>query len=87
MNVIVFRLELCPMCELLIKQLNQLDIVPIVKDMQNSESMAELLVDGVYTQNAPVLKIDDEYFYDNMIFDNDTLKNNIIKILKKGDIL
>ena len=83
MEIIVYRLETCPMCELLIEQLNQLNISAIIKDMQDSESMAELLVNDVYTQNAPVLKINDEYFYDKMIFDGNKLKTNILELLKK----
>ena len=82
MEIIEYRLEFCPLCDLLSETLKSLDIKFEIRNMQDSESIADLLVDGVFTQNAPVLKIGNDYFYDEMLIKNGKVVDAVIHLIK-----
>ena len=77
-TVTIYSLDVCPNCELIKEKMIEMGISYVNKDMSESDSIAELAINGVYTMNAPVIEIDNNgvkrYFYDKMLMeksDND----------------
>ncbi|MFA7067331.1 MAG: glutaredoxin domain-containing protein [Dysgonamonadaceae bacterium] len=76
--IIEYRKEFCPMCDRVCDELSKRNIIFETRDLDESESIAELYSDGVFPQSAPVLKIGDEYFYDGTLFNGDDLSDEVI---------
>lgn len=81
--IIEYRKEFCPMCDRVCDELTKRNVIFETRDLDASETIAELYSDGVFPQSAPVLKIDDEYYYDTTLFNGDNLST---EVLKKFDI-
>lgn len=76
--IIEYRKEFCPMCDRVYDELSKRNIIFETRDLDESESIAELYSDGVFPKSAPVLKIGDEYFYDDTLFNGDDLSDEVI---------
>jgi len=77
--IIEYRKEFCPMCEKLYEELTRRNLTFTTCDLDDSSSIAELYADGVFPQSAPVLKIDDDYYYDATLFLGDNLTDEVIR--------
>ncbi len=87
-SVVVYSLEVCPICEIVKSELKSLGVEFVNKDMGASENISELYMNGVYTMNAPVVKITKcdltDYFYDDAIFNKtnkDKLSEEIMELI------
>ena len=69
-DITIFRMEFCPRCETLAELLRQQNVQFTERMMDDSESIAELLSNSIFTMTSPILKIDDAYFTDTQIFTN-----------------
>ena len=84
-EVTVYSLDICPICEIVKNNIKKMGIKFINKNMSDSDSIAELAINGVYTRNAPVIKLtienEDIYFYDDMLLDGDNLKEELYNLI------
>ncbi len=55
-GLIVYRLEFCPNCELLKAYLDARGAAYVEEDLSSAEALTELRVNGVFVNEAPVLR-------------------------------
>jgi len=55
-SLIIYTLENCPNCELLKNYLDRLGVTYTEEDMSGAASLTELRVNGVFVEEAPVLR-------------------------------
>ena len=55
-SLIIYTLENCPNCELLKNYLDRLGVTYTEEDMSSAASLTELRVNGVFVEEAPVLR-------------------------------
>jgi len=68
MIVNVYSTEVCPKCNKLKKFFKAKGIAFESLDMQEAENLAELRFNQVFTNNAPVLQVEDRFFTVEEIF-------------------
>jgi glutaredoxin len=61
-NIIVYTLPICPNCDVFKSTLTNNDVKYITKDLEDDETRMELLMDCVTLVEAPIIKIDNQYF-------------------------
>jgi len=74
----IYTKEFCPNCEILKEYLIEHDIVYQEYNLDDSDVIAELMADMVFIAYAPVLKIGEEYYYDNSLFEGGKLNSVVI---------
>lgn len=67
-GVIVYRLEFCPNCELLKAYLNERGASYAEEDMSTAAALTELRVNGVFVNEAPVLRKGDLFLTSTELF-------------------
>ncbi|MCX6681680.1 MAG: glutaredoxin family protein [Methanoregula sp.] len=67
-GLILYTLEHCPNCEMLNVFLKSNGKIFSERDMSTAESLTELRVNGIFTNEAPVLQKGDEFFTSDVIF-------------------
>jgi glutaredoxin len=83
-NLIIYTLECCPNCEALKEYLETNKIAFTVKDMGSAESLTELRVNGVFVNEAPVLKSGSEFLVTRDLFCAGVLNEDRVKKLIEG---
>lgn len=76
-NIIIYSTKTCENCPVLKELFESNNISFTEKDMTTTESLTELSMFGIFTMMAPVLRIDDKFYYKEII---DTGKLNIDKV-------
>lgn len=77
----VFSTTVCPKCKRLKKFLDELGVKYVSMNMEAPEDMAELFHAGVFTYNAPVLNVGNEYITSNGLFQGGKLNELYVKEL------
>ncbi|MBP2030191.1 glutaredoxin [Methanohalophilus levihalophilus] len=67
-DITVYTTQTCPRCVRLKKLLGENNIVYNEADMSTPESLTELRINGVFTNEAPVLQIDDTFLTGDDLF-------------------
>ncbi|HUU75562.1 MAG TPA: glutaredoxin family protein [Methanoregulaceae archaeon] len=83
-DVIIYTLEFCPNCELLKEYLKNQEIPFSEQDMSSAESLTDLRVNGVFVQEAPVLRKDSRFLTSVEMFHTGTIREDVIKKLIEG---
>jgi len=83
-DVIIYTLEFCPNCELLKEYLKNQEIPFSEQDMSSAESLTDLRVNGVFVQEAPVLRKDSGFLTSVEMFHTGTIREDVIKKLIEG---
>lgn len=73
-GVKIFCTAACPFCERVKRALDKRNIMYDAALMTEAASLTELRVAGVFTLSAPVLRVDDEYYTVDELFDGDNLR-------------
>jgi glutaredoxin len=67
-GLILYTLEHCPNCEMLKVFLKSNGKNFSERDMSSAESLTELRLNGIFTNEAPVLQNGDEFFTSALLF-------------------
>lgn len=67
-DIVIYTTEVCPRCKILKKYFDSKNIVYTEEDMSSAESLTELAMNNIFTNTAPVLKIDEKFFTSKEIF-------------------
>jgi glutaredoxin len=84
-QLIVYTLELCPNCELLKGFLKKAGHAYAERDLSSAESLAELRVNGVFVNEAPVLQKGEDFYTSADLFPTGKLDETHIAQLISGD--
>jgi len=83
MEIKIYTLPNCPQCSVLKKKIRSVGLPFKELDMEDPDCMTDLIMDGVYVREAPVLFIDGKYWTYDQIFDKQgNLSPEILEILK-----
>lgn len=83
---IVYTLECCPHCELLKEYLKTRGYPFVEEDMSSAESLTELRVNGIFVNEAPVLRRGEDDFYTSSdLFENGRLLENAVDRIAAGE--
>ncbi|BDC36256.1 MAG: NrdH-redoxin [Candidatus Methanoliparum thermophilum] len=74
MVIKIFTLPNCPHCKILKDKIRSVGIPFKELDMEDPDCMTDLIMDGVYVKEGPVLFIDGRYYTHDQIFDK---QNNL----------
>ena len=77
-RVVVYSTANCPKCEKLKSGLQAGELEYTEMDMTSKEAQTELRFNGVFTVNAPVLQVGDDFFTSDQIFNGNSIKSEII---------
>ena len=80
----VYTLESCPHCERLKDFLKKGGYVFSERDMSTAESLTDLRMNGVFTNEAPVLQKNNDFYTCAEIFPGGTLNSEQVKKILKG---
>lgn len=81
-DVIVYSTEVCPKCMKLKKVLKENGVEYKEERMDTTENIAELRFNGVFTNNAPVLAIGEDFYIHSDLFDGSVVNTEfVIEIL------
>jgi glutaredoxin len=83
-QLIVYTLESCPHCEHLKDFLKRGGYAFSERDMSTAESLTELRVNGVFTNEAPVLQKGDDFYTCTDLFPGGLLNSEQVRIIIKG---
>jgi glutaredoxin len=83
-KLIVYTLEYCPNCESLKEYLESNGIVFSTKDMASAESLTELRVNGIFVNEAPVLRSGGEFLAPRDLFRAGILNEERVRHLIEG---
>jgi glutaredoxin len=72
-GLILYTLKHCPNCEMLKVFLKSSGKIFSERDMSTAESLTELRVNGIFTNEAPVLQNGDEFFTSDLLFSHGKL--------------
>ncbi|MEM2924610.1 MAG: hypothetical protein QXJ68_02845 [Methanocellales archaeon] len=81
-SIIIYTLPNCPSCDRLKKELASSGWIFEERNMSTVDSLVELRFNGVFTNTAPVLQIEDEFYTSKEIFQGESLNREIIKRLE-----
>ena len=70
-EVTVYSTKVCPRCKVLKKFLESIEVEYGVMDMSLPEALTELRMNGVFTLEAPVLQVDDDFYIGADMFDDE----------------
>jgi glutaredoxin len=82
--MVVYSLEYCPNCELLKEYLTRNHIPFDEKDMATAESLTELRVNGVFVNEAPVLRCGSGFLTSRDLFSHGALREEQVQKLSEG---
>ncbi|PTD94696.1 NrdH-redoxin [archaeon SCG-AAA382B04] len=74
MNPKVYTTSNCPKCKKLKDYLSKKQIEYQEQDMTEPQARAELAMNDVFAKSAPILRINEEYYKMNSLFDQNSLK-------------
>jgi glutaredoxin len=77
-EVVVYGLEVCPNCEELKKFLKLSSVLYKEKDMATAEGLTEITIGGVFTREAPVLRVGEKFYPSKMLFKQGKLDTEFI---------
>jgi len=81
-DIVVYTTQTCPRCVRLKKVLEENNVSYREADMSTPESLTELRVNGVFTNEAPVLQIDETFLTgDDLFRGNDVNTDALVDIL------
>jgi glutaredoxin len=75
LKYVVYTTEDCPRCEQVKRTLKDWDANFQTVDMTTAEALTELRVNGVFALSAPVLRVDDEFYTVEELFDGDVIRD------------
>lgn len=82
MKVIVYSTEICPNCRTLKDLLKSMNISFQEISLNNPTTMTDLAMNGIFPMMAPILRVNDK-FYNNEIIENGKLNaSKVINLLK-----
>ncbi|MDK2891614.1 glutaredoxin [Methanohalophilus sp.] len=81
-EITVYTTQSCPRCVRLKKLLDENNIAYKEADMSTPESLTELRINGVFTNEAPVLQIDNTFLEGNDLFSGNEVNKKAL-----GDLL
>ncbi|MCK9576500.1 MAG: NrdH-redoxin [Clostridia bacterium] len=82
MIVNVYSTKVCPKCKRLKTFLTSNGIAFESLDMQEAENLAELRFNQVFTNNAPVLQVEDRFFTIEEIFKgSELLESRVLEVI------
>ena len=74
----VYTTEICPRCKQLKAVLDAKSINYEEIDMTSPEARTELIINNVFAISAPVLQVNEEFIESDHLFDNDSVKHDIV---------
>ncbi len=77
-DIVVYTLPVCPNCQTLKQALMHYSIAFEEEDLDNPQARTALLMHGVFTTTAPVLKVKDTFLTYEELFENDTLRIELV---------
>lgn len=77
-KIIIFSVANCPKCEQLKSAIPEGDYQE--KDMGNPEALTYLRCNEVFTMAAPVLQVNDQFLTIRELFENDTLRTDVLSL-------
>lgn len=83
-KLVVYTLEYCPNCELLKEFLTRNHIPFNEKDMSTAESLTELRINGVFVNEAPVLRGAGGFLTSRDLFSGGALREERVQKLSEG---
>jgi glutaredoxin len=83
-QLIVYTLESCPHCENLKDFLKKGGYAFSERDMSTAESLTELRINGVFTNEAPVLQKNEDFYTCTDLFPGGMLDSEQIRTIVKG---
>jgi len=82
MVIKIYSTEVCPKCNKLKKFFKAQCIAFESLDMQEAENLAELRFNQIFTNNAPVLQVEDRFFTVEEIFKGtELLENKVLEAI------
>ena len=84
-SLIVYTLEFCPHCDLLKAYLKEKGAPYSEEDMSSAESLTELRVNGVFVNEAPVLRKGDSFLTTYDLFSQGKVNTKAVDDLLLGD--
>ncbi len=81
-DIIVYTTQTCPRCVRLKRLLGENNVAYTEADMSTPEAQTELRINGVFTNEAPVLQIDETFLKGDDLFRGDDVNTDAL-----GDIL
>ena len=83
-DLVIYTLECCPNCEILKEYLNRNHIPYSEKDMSTAESLTELRINGVFVNEAPVLRGAGVFLTTRTLFSGGVLQEERVRKLSEG---
>ena len=83
-NLVIYTLEYCPNCEILKEYLTQNHLPYTEKDMSTAESLTELRINGVFVNEAPVLKGEAGFLTSGISSPAVVLREDLVQKLSEG---
>lgn len=84
-SLTVYTLEFCPHCDLLKAYLKEKGAPYSEEDMSSAESLTELRVNGVFVNEAPVLRKGDSFLTTYDLFSQGKVNTKVVDDLLLGD--
>lgn len=85
LHFIVYTLEFCPNCELLKACLTAKGLSYEEQDMSTAENLTELRVNGVFVNEAPVLRLGDDFYTSADLFAGGRVLEDVIDGIAAGE--
>ncbi|MEN6341178.1 MAG: glutaredoxin family protein [Methanospirillum sp.] len=83
-GVIVYRLEFCPNCELLKAYLKERGVAFVEEEMSSAAALTELRVNGIFVNEAPVLRKGDVFLTSAELFSGGAVDAGAVDALLDG---
>ncbi len=77
-DIVLYTLPVCPNCQTLKQALMHYSIGFDEEDLDSPQARTALLMRGVFTTTAPVLKIKETFLTYEELFENDTLRIDLV---------
>jgi glutaredoxin len=84
-QLIIYTLEHCPNCELLKTYLKEKEAAFVEEDMSTAESLTELRLNGVFVNEAPVLRKDEIFLTSRELLHAGEVNEKNVSLLLSGD--
>lgn len=68
-DIAIYATRDCPKCQALKAAMPPLSFRTV--DMSTPEGLTELRINGVFVLEAPILRVDDDFYYGRDLFDSD----------------
>ncbi len=77
-DIVLYTLPVCPNCQTLKQALMHYSIAFEEEDLDSPKARTALLMHGVFTTTAPVLQVKDTFLTYEELFENDTLRIDMV---------